>query len=111
MNHRIKNLFAVATSVLSVSARSTTSVSQLVESAGGRLSALARAHALTLSHGSGEVAQIAGRPSLHSLIEAIIAPHQSEEESRRLLIVGCDIEISGPVISSLALLLHEFATN
>src|SRR5580693_3242972 len=28
-----------------------------------------------------------------------------------LSIVGCDMEVSGPVISSLALLLHEFATN
>jgi PAS domain S-box-containing protein len=111
MDHRVKNLFAVATSVLSVSARSATSVSQLVESAGGRLSALARAHALTLSHGSGDVAQIARRASLHSLIETIMAPHQSEGESRRLLIVGSDIEIAGPVRSSLALLLHEFVTN
>jgi two-component sensor histidine kinase len=40
-----------------------------------------------------------------------MAPHQSEGESRRLLIVGSDIEIAGPVRSSLALLLHEFATN
>jgi hypothetical protein len=46
-----------------------TSVSQLVESAGGRLSALARALALTVSHGSSDVAQIARRASLHSLIE------------------------------------------
>jgi PAS domain S-box-containing protein len=111
MDHRIKNLFAVATSVLSVSARSTDSVSQLVESAGGRLSALARAHSLTLSHASSDVAPIARRATLHSLIEAIIAPHQGEGESRRLFIVGCDMEISGPAISSVALLLHEFATN
>jgi PAS domain S-box-containing protein len=111
MDHRVKNLFAVATSVLSLSGRSANSVPQLIESAGARLSALARAHALTLSHGPTDAPQSARQATLHSLIEAVIAPHQGEGESRRLLIVGCDMEISGPVISSLALLLHEFATN
>jgi PAS domain S-box-containing protein len=51
MDHRVKNLFALSISVLNLSGRSANSVPQLVESAGARLSALARAHALTLSHG------------------------------------------------------------
>jgi two-component sensor histidine kinase len=51
MDHRVKNLFALSISVLSLSGRSATSVPQLVESAGARLAALARAHDLTLSHG------------------------------------------------------------
>jgi two-component sensor histidine kinase len=96
---------------LSLSGRSANSVPQLVESAGARLSALARAHALTLSHGPANAPRSTKQTMLHSLIEAIIAPHQGEGESRRLSIVGCDMEISGPVLSSLALLLHEFATN
>jgi PAS domain S-box-containing protein len=111
MDHRVKNLFAVATSVLSLSGRSASTVPQLIESAGARLSALARAHALTLSHGLADAPRSARQATLHSLIEAIIAPHQGEGENRRLSIVGCDMEISGPMISSLALLLHEFATN
>jgi hypothetical protein len=40
-------LFAVATSVLILSCRSASNVPQLIESAGARLSALSRAHALT----------------------------------------------------------------
>lgn len=47
MDHRIKNLFALAIAVLRLSGRSASSVSQLIESASNRLSALARAHALT----------------------------------------------------------------
>jgi PAS domain S-box-containing protein len=84
MDHRVKNLFALSISVLSLSGRSANSVPQLVESAGARLSALARAHALTLSHGPADAPRSLKQTTLHSLIEAIIAPHQGEGESRRL---------------------------
>ena len=110
MDHRIKNLFTLAISVLTLSGRYASSVPQLINSTRERLSALARAHALTLSHGPR--APHAARPAtLHSLIEAITAPHLGEGDSRRFSIIGCDMEISGSTISSLALLLHEFATN
>ena len=110
MDHRVKNLFTLAISVLTLSARYATSVPQLIDSTRDRLSALARAHALTLSHGP--YAPHAARPAtLHSLIEAITAPHLGEGDSRRFSIIGCDMEISGATISSLALLLHEFTTN
>jgi two-component sensor histidine kinase len=111
MNHRVENLFALASSVLSLSGRYATTVPQLIESAGARLSALARAHALTLSSSRADASLAARQTTLHSLIDAIIAPHQGEGVSRQLSIVGCDMEVSGAVISSLALLLHEFATN
>ena len=45
MDHRVKNLFALAISVLNLSGRSAGSVPEVVRSAGDRLSALARAHA------------------------------------------------------------------
>ena len=110
MDHRVKNLFTLAISVLTLSGRYASSVPQLINSTRDRLSALARAHALTLSHGPR--APHAARPAtLHSLIEAITAPHLGEGDSRRFSIIGCDMEISGSTISSLALLLHEFATN
>ena len=110
MDHRVKNLFTLAISVLTLSARYATSVTQLIENTRDRLSALARAHGLTLSHGPR--APHAARPAtLHSLLEAITAPHLGEGDNRRVSIVGCDMEISGSTISSLALLLHEFATN
>lgn len=77
MDHRIKNLFTLAISVLTLSGRYASSVPQLIDSLRDRLSALARAHALTLSHGP--YAPHAARPAtLHSLIEAITAPHLGE---------------------------------
>jgi two-component sensor histidine kinase len=111
MNHRVKNLFALAISVLNLSGRSAGSVAGLIESATDRLSALARAHALTFSHDP--TGHPAKPTTLGSLIEAIVAPHEDRGEGnvRRFSVTGCDIEISDSVISSLALILHEFATN
>jgi PAS domain S-box-containing protein len=51
MDHRVKNLFALAISVLRLSGRSAGSVPELIGFASDRLSALARANALTLSSG------------------------------------------------------------
>ena len=74
--------------------------------------ALARAHSLTLSHLPADPAHAARPATLHSLIEAIVAPyHHHDGAAGRLSIVGYDLEISGSSISSFALLLHEFATN
>jgi two-component sensor histidine kinase len=106
----VKNLFRLAISLLTLSGRYATTVPQLIDSTRDRLSALARAHALTLSQGPG--ASHSPRPAtLHSLIEAITAPHLDAGDGRRFSILGCDMEISGSTIFSLALLLHEFATN
>ena len=48
MNHRVKNLFALAGSVVTLSARSAGTPGDLAESVRQRLGALARAHDLTL---------------------------------------------------------------
>ena len=113
MDHRVKNLFALAISVLNLCGRSAASVPEVVRSAGDRLSALARAHALTLSHGPKDAPQAAKPATLHSLIQAITAPHDARfnSDGSRFSVIGCDMEISGAAISSLALLLQEFATN
>jgi PAS domain S-box-containing protein len=113
MNHRVKNLFSLAISVLRLSGRSAGSVPELIDSASDRLAALARAHALTLESGLGDLAQAAKPATLHSLIQAITAPHDAPGDSHasKFSVTGCDVEIDTSVISSLALLLNEFATN
>jgi PAS domain S-box-containing protein len=111
MDHRVKNLFALAISVLNLSGRNAQSAKEVVETGGARLAALARAHALTLSQGHTNAPQAARPTTLHTLIKAITAPHQTGEGIDRFCIKGDDLEVSGSVISSLALLLHEFATN
>ena len=55
----------------------------------------------------------ANNANIHSLIRAIIAPHDNIEDAQgeRITIAGPDLAISGSAVSSLALLLHEFGTN
>ena len=106
MNHRVKNLFALTGSIIGLSARSAKTAQELAESARERVAALARAHSLTFSHG-----EPSPRPTtLHSLIGAIVAPFDEPEEPR-IAISGVDVPVSGGAVASLALLLHEFATN
>jgi two-component sensor histidine kinase len=113
MNHRIKNLFALAIAIVSLSGRSARNVLEFARSARERLSALARAHALTLSHGPTDDPQCTKPTTLHSLIRAIVAPYEDTEEARgeQITIAGPDPGISDSAISGLALLLHEFGTN
>jgi len=111
MDHRVKNLFSLAISVLRLSGRSAQTAHGVVETASARLTALARVHALTLSHSHVDVVEATKPTTLHALIRAITAPHHEQETSERFSITGSDVKVSGSVISSLALLLHEFVTN
>ncbi len=113
MDHRVKNLFALASSVVSLSARSASTPAELASAVRDRLNALAQAHALTvpsISEASGRTEQTT---TLHRLIETILAPYHNCSDNRqpRATIVGPDIPIGGAAVTSFALLLHEFATN
>lgn len=112
MEHRIKNLFAVACSLVRVSARSAASPSDLAATVCAQLDALARAHALTLARpltdGSGKEPVA----TLHSLIRTILSPYDGKVASGSCFTLnGPDIRIGGSAVTPLALLLYEFATN
>jgi PAS domain S-box-containing protein len=111
MSHRVKNLFALSSSIVGLSARSANSVDELAESARERLAALARAHSLTFSHG---VVESTGQPAtLQSLLRTIVAPFDGPlgNGDSRITIAGVDLPVAGSAVASLALLVHEFATN
>lgn len=109
MDHRIKNLFALANGVITLSARSTTTAAELACMVTARMNALATAHSLTVSReGSNE------QPTtLHTLFKTIIAPYAGgpDNAQSRASVIGSDITISGSAVTSFALLLHELATN
>ncbi len=111
MDHRIKNLFALAGGVVSLSVRSATTPRELAQTVGARLGALANAHALTLSVPSEE--KIDRSAMLHALLRTIMAAYDGETDDGRprISIGGADIPISANAVTSFALLLHEFATN
>jgi PAS domain S-box-containing protein len=113
MDHRIKNLFAVASGMIAMSARSAKTPQELASALRGRLMALAQAHALTLavpSNGGGRSQQ---STTLHTLIETILSPYDGRTDAgnTRVTVGGPNIPIAGSAVTSFALLLHEFATN
>jgi PAS domain S-box-containing protein len=113
MDHRVKNLFALASSVVGLSARSATTPDELSSAVRLRLAALARAHALTLPVTSEGGMRIEPSTTLHAVIRTILSPYDDETDgdSARFAISGPDIQLAGGLVTTFALLLHEFATN
>jgi len=111
MNHRVKNLFTLASGVVNLSARSAATPAELASAVTSRLAALARAHALTVPALSGEDAPTEQATTLHTLIRTIIAPFDRDPEVSRARITGIDVPVSREAATSFSLLLHEIATN
>jgi PAS domain S-box-containing protein len=111
MNHRVKNLFTLASGVVTLSARSAATPAELASAVTSRLAALAQAHALTVPALSDECETVEQDTTLHTLIRTIIAPFDRSPEVSRARITGIDVPVSRTAATSLSLLLHEIATN
>ncbi len=109
MNHRVKNLFAVMNSLVSLSERTTTNARALADDLRARIRALSVAHNLVLGN-SGEDSRPSGSASLFNLIQALFAAHQ-DHRSERITVKGNDIAVGTVALTSIALLLHELITN
>ncbi|WP_310496834.1 CheR family methyltransferase [Sandarakinorhabdus sp.] len=113
MDHRIKNLFAVTGSIVSLSVRSAKSPKDMAETIQGRLRAMAASHDLVRPRGmfSGVAAT---KTSLAEILETILRPHvgaSDVEGSVRVLTSGPAVTVSGDAVTSLSMVLHELATN
>ena len=87
---------------------------ELAQTIGARLAALARAHDLARPGLLQAEAEIRKPMTLHALLRAVLAPYLDSDGSmkrERLMIKGCDVPIAENAVSSLALVLHELATN
>lgn len=104
MNHRIKNLFALANAIVSLSEREAKTAEQLRLRVQARLASLARAHELTMP---GWEEDVTATIPFHTLLHTILQPYDSENIS----VAGANPGVSGRQLSNLSLLLHEFATN
>jgi PAS domain S-box-containing protein len=109
MNHRIKNLFALATSLVALSARGASDVDALTEDLTSRLQSLSRAHALILpdftDDASGDSAT-----TLRAVLQEVLAPHDDAIGSR-ISIEGDEVPVGHHSVATLGLLFHELATN
>ncbi len=109
MDHRIKNLFTLAAGLVTMSARVAKDGEQLATDIHGRLEALGRAHALTINRPTPTLAEPS--TTLHALIKTIVSPYEGQTGLGRVMVEGSDVVLGGLALTSLALLLHEFATN
>jgi PAS domain S-box-containing protein len=109
LNHRVKNLFAIANGMVSMTARTAKDPKDMANALRGRLSALSRAHelvqpSLTTEQSSGADVELA------RLIEAVLEPYRQTGQSR-IEIDGPSVFVGSNTTTSLALVLHELATN
>jgi PAS domain S-box-containing protein len=106
-SHRLRNLFAVASSVIDMSARIAHTPGEMAEAVHDRLQALTRAHALTQPNANAGEQET----TLRALLIAIFAPYSSADGIPPFTWSGADLPLGPDALSGLALLLHEFATN
>lgn len=112
MRHRVKNVFAITGSIISLAAHGAKTPGDLAADVRSKLLALSRAHEFTMRDaGTGGEGAFAERShTLFELLENLLAPFEIEGE-RQWQLHGDDPDIDTDMLTNLALLFHEFATN
>lgn len=108
MSHRVKNLLAVATGLTHITSRSTSSTTDMARELTQRLTALGRAHDLVrpLPGGQGQAAL------LGDLLTVLLAPYDDLGAfSGRIRVAVERMGVGEAAATSLALVIHELATN
>jgi len=108
LSHRIKNIFAVVSALVSLSARQFPESRPFAENLRTRLAALARAHEFVSPSPIGE--RSAGA-SLHAFLADLFSPYAGPDGRSRVLIEGDDATFDDQAATPVALLFHELATN
>lgn len=116
LSHRIKNIFAVVQAMTSMAAREDAAAAPALGKLAKRTMAMAAAYSqVTPPAADGADTAEAARAgvaagSLHRLLDRLFAPYTIDEEPR-IHVDGPDVELNQQAASSLALILHELATN
>jgi two-component system CheB/CheR fusion protein len=111
LSHRVKNLFAVAGSMVSLSARSAKTPQDLASAVRNRLDALARAHVLALPVLQADGNAHRRRTTLEELVRAVCCPYLDGRGAEGIVAEGPPASLSGHAVTSFALVLNELATN
>lgn len=108
LSHRIKNIFAVVSSLLTLSTRHRPELRPLMQDVERRVGALSAAHEYVRPHGPDSGPREAHR-TLLGLLRLLLEPYS--DAARRVDVEGCDVPIGARAATSVALLFHELATN
>jgi len=110
LSHRIKNIFAVLTGIVSLSARGQPEVKTFAEQLRQRIFALGEAHDFVRPQNYLSASK-AGQGTLSALIARLMRPYEGENGEIRVRYSGEDTTIDDAAATPLALLFHELATN
>jgi two-component system, chemotaxis family, CheB/CheR fusion protein len=103
LDHRVKNILAIVSSIVSQTLKSSLTPAAFAAAIDGRIAAIARAHSMLTDHGGG------GRASLHDLVTTELEPYN--RDGRNISVDGDDIALTPRAGLSLALVMHELASN
>lgn len=104
LNHRVKNLFSVILSIVTLSARKKAPAGEVIEDIRARIHALSRAHVAS----QGRVGE--ATVPLGPTIDETMKPY-ADDEGQRVRIAGPDVELPVRMVTPIGLIVHELATN
>jgi len=104
LSHRIKNIFAVVSSLIALSVRKRPELDAFGKELVGTIQALGRAHDYV------RPAEGSRRRSLHGLFGDLFSPYGTGKDAR-VLVTGENTNIAARAATPLALVFHELATN
>lgn len=109
LRHRVRNVFAVVSALIALSARRYPEASAFADELRGRVAALARAHAFIRPHLDGAQGK-AGPSNLHGFLAELLRPY-ADEGGGRVSITGDDAVFDDQAATAIALLFNELAAN
>lgn len=106
LSHRIKNIFAIITGLIRMSARRMPAMRGFADELAARVAALGAAHDLARPHSEVSRPSV-GEATLHHVLRELLAPYATEQWQ----VTGDDVAIDDRGATPVALLFHELATN
>ncbi|RYG20510.1 MAG: PAS domain S-box protein [Caulobacteraceae bacterium] len=110
LSHRIKNIFAVVSALIALSARQFPEAKGFAAAVRTRINALARAHEFVRPHTETSRPTV-GTMTLHAFLSDLFKPYTDEKGEARIRLTGDDATFDDQAATSVALLFHELATN
>lgn len=104
LSHRIKNIFAVVSGLVMLSARKQPEHLEFADEISSKIRALGRAHDFVRPNGQTDSA------TLHGVLSELFEPYTDRGEPR-VRVSGDDVSVGARAATPLALVFHELATN
>lgn len=109
LSHRIQNIFAVISGMISLSAREHPEAGAYAEDLLARIRALGGAHELVRPH-SPDSRRTHGPTTLANLLHTLFEAYRADGAAR-IILSGADVALDVAAATPVALLFHELATN